>query len=99
MLALFGFSITPKLALHNLLANHKDASPSSTSAEAQLTSSGFHCDVENLVVEGPFLFKNTIIAFNSPVLFATYQNKSTHNFYSTDYFVSCLRGPPAIAEY
>jgi hypothetical protein len=97
MLILFGFSVTPKLALHKLLANHKDSSPSAIGADAQLTRSGFHCDVENLVVEGPFLFENTTIAINNPVLFATYQNKPTHNFYSTDNFVSCLRGPPSFA--
>jgi hypothetical protein len=98
MLVLFGFSTTPKLVLHNLLANHKDTPVnSSTSRNAELTASGFHCDVENLVVESPFLFENINLNFDIKLVFATYQNKPTHNFYSTENLVSCPRGPPSIA--
>jgi hypothetical protein len=97
MILLFALSITPKIMLHDLIANHKDASPSSFGSNAQLTASGLHCDVENLVVEGPFLFGNITVTFNIPVVFVTYQNKSIHNFCSTDNFVSCLRGPPYIS--
>ena len=97
MLVLFGFSVTPKLLLHSLLAHHKDISSRSVSKNTEITTSGFHCDVENLVVESPFLFENITVSFNTPVVFAKYQNKPTHNFCSTENLVSCLRGPPSIA--
>jgi hypothetical protein len=96
MLVMFCFSITPKFLLHRLLANHKD-SPISNSTKAQLTSSGFHCDIENLVVEAPFLSNNINVNFHIPVVFASYRNKLTYNFTCRKNIISCLRGPPALS--
>jgi hypothetical protein len=97
MLLIFGLSITPKLVLHQLFANHKDTPARSITAKAQLTTSGFHCDIDNLVVEGPFLTESITLIFNIQVLFATYQNRPAHNFASIANLVSSLRGPPSIA--
>jgi hypothetical protein len=96
MLVLFCFSITPKFLLHRLLANHKD-SPISNSTKAELNPSGFHCDTENLVVEGPFLSENTILTQHIPVIFAACRNKLTYNFSCRKNIISCLRGPPALS--
>jgi hypothetical protein len=96
MLTLFCFSVTPKFLLHRLLANHKD-SPISNSTKAHLAASGFHCDIENLVVEAPFLSGNNNVYFHIPVVFASYRNKLTYNFTCRKNIVSCLRGPPALS--
>lgn len=93
---LFCFSVTPKFLLHRLLANHKD-SPISNSTKAHLATSGFHCDIENLVVEAPFLSDNNNIYFHILVVFASYRNKLTYNFTCRKNIVSCLRGPPALS--
>jgi len=95
MLVLFSFSITPKFLLHSILANHKD-SPISKTTQAELSPSGFHCDVENLVVELPFL-ENFIFAIE-PVnkgLFQTFQARTEHQFLSFSHFIAGLRGPPS----
>ena len=93
---LFCFSVTPKFLLHRLLANHKD-SPVSNSTKAQLASSGFHCDIENLVVEAPFVPVSTNVTLHIPVIFADYLDKLSYNFICRKNVVSCLRGPPAFS--
>jgi hypothetical protein len=97
LLVLFGLSITPKIALHDLIVSHKDSSSISIGGEAQLKIAGYHCDVDNLVVQVPFLVESISVTFNTPSSFATYQSKPTHNFCSSDNIVSCLRGPPSFS--
>jgi len=41
--------------LHDLLANHKDAQSSADRPEQQITTSGYHCHIDDLVVVAPFL--------------------------------------------
>jgi hypothetical protein len=94
-LLLFSFCITPKRFLHDLLANHKDEQTSANLPVQQITSSGFHCNVDDLVVVAPFipgiqtavpgLLPSTVLSFSEPI------NKP---------LFSCLshadsRGPPA----
>jgi hypothetical protein len=54
-LLLFSFCLTPKRVLHDLLANHRDAQTSSLLPVEQLAASGFHCQIDDLVVVAPFL--------------------------------------------
>jgi len=54
-LLLFSFCITPKRFLHELLANHRDAEISANQPVQQITSLGFHCHCDDLVVVAPFL--------------------------------------------
>jgi hypothetical protein len=98
MLVLFGFSVTPKLLLHTLFANHKDATASRPiSDNIELSTSGFHCDVDNLVVESPFLFEYVTLDFTTPVLFGTYQDRPIQHCCPPENHISFLRGPPSMA--
>ena len=54
-LGLFALAITPKIVLHALAANHIDSHPTLNGHGDQLNRDGFHCQVDNLVVEFPFL--------------------------------------------
>jgi hypothetical protein len=58
VLVVFAFGITPKLALHNLVANHKDRTTRHVHRDPGCThwaKAGFHCPIDNLVVESPFV--------------------------------------------
>jgi hypothetical protein len=54
-LLLFAFCVTPKRFLHDLLANHRDTIMMHGVPQQQVTTSGFHCNVDDLVVVAPFL--------------------------------------------
>jgi hypothetical protein len=98
LLLLFSFSITPKLILHRLIANHKDTAYSvSKEKKATLDKTGFNCHCEDLVVTLPFLpqpepvyttqLASTIIPYSEKV----------SGFLSLTQFFFELRGPPALA--
>ena len=58
LLVLFAFSITPKKLLHDLVATHTDTKPGtflSNTHTAQIHKSGINCQVDQLIVESPFL--------------------------------------------
>jgi hypothetical protein len=55
LLLLFSFCITPKKFLHDLLANHRDGQTAHSLPVEQISSSGFHCHIDDLVVVAPFL--------------------------------------------
>jgi hypothetical protein len=55
---LFAFSITPKIVLHNLVANHKDGKTKTSLPDAystQLSKASFNCQCDNLISESPFV--------------------------------------------
>jgi hypothetical protein len=96
MLAVFAFSITPKIILHHFVANHKDT-PFASNFEktAQLTKAGFNCNCDNQVVESPFtddigpslVFKQSFFSF--------YPIRDTKDFPDIQYIYQTLRGPPS----
>lgn len=96
MLALFALSITPRILVHALAANHQDThNPVNQDKATQLNKAGFHCNVDNNVVEVPFLsFPLTIrLEMIEPT---GVRNKSPeHSFHSSDPLLFGLRGPPA----
>jgi len=97
MLIVFAFSVTPKILLHNLVADHRDTPRSQNhSKQNQLSKTGFNCNCENLVVESPFV--NDFIPLNLSIAtqFAQEQIVYTDDFHSLNYFYFELRGPPAI---
>ncbi|HXB28784.1 MAG TPA: hypothetical protein VNW49_03145 [Puia sp.] len=73
-LLLFSFCVTPKRFLHDLLANHKDALYSDSLPLQQISTSGFHCNVDDLVVVAPFLpgiqFNDQVILSSTPFNFS-----------------------------
>jgi hypothetical protein len=97
MLMLFVFSIMPKKAFHDLLANHKDSLSVFNDSKAQQFSwSGFHCNCDNLVVESPFIDNYHPLELITPGFrWLKYAEPAAgctvmHQFYFK------LRGPPAI---
>jgi hypothetical protein len=93
---LFSFCVTPKRFLHDLLANHKDTQTSASLPEQQITASGYHCHIDDLVVVTPFLpviqttepiqLSSARLIFSEPVVSFAFSYTST----------SASRGPPAI---
>jgi len=98
MLALFAFSITPKLLLHDLVANHKDTPLKCGDDNNQkFIVAGFNCDCDNLVVESPFVhtfFDSEIIV---PQIFSQYINSAVKDPIAVNQFYFELRGPPSMA--
>ena len=98
MLVLFAFSITPKLLLHDLVANHKDTPlKSSTNKTQQFDVTGFNCGCDNLVVESPFVENFIAAEIVTPSFFSLHINPEIKNFISVNQFYVGLRGPPSLA--
>jgi hypothetical protein len=100
LLLLFAFSITPKKFLHNLVANHQDATamnfPRENTGASQLSKAGYHCPCEQLVVQTPFVYQSATINYAIVPVFVVYQDQQFVSTYSTAPDVSFLRGPPAL---
>jgi len=95
MLLVFSLSITPKIFLHQLVANHKDRSYTAHSHTDQFTKAGFRCNCENQVVEVPYLNYSTGVDL---VVYSSFQIDRTtpiYQFPSFPYFIFGLRGPPS----
>jgi|HubBroStandDraft_5_1064220.scaffolds.fasta_scaffold425740_1 hypothetical protein len=95
MLMLFALSATPKLLLHDLVANHKDT-PLKCSADntQQYNIAGFNCGCDNLVVESPFVANNFVQEIILPISFSSFNDKEDNDFISVDQIYASLRGPP-----
>jgi hypothetical protein len=95
ILAVFAFSITPKIILHDAVAHHKDT-PFKSNAEKnpQIYTAGFNCIIDNLVVESPFVEDIQPLQ----VVVATYfpEQPASHsgNFNKGHDCYLQLRGPP-----
>jgi hypothetical protein len=95
VLAVFAFSITPKIALHDFVANHKDTPiKSNAQKQAQLHNAGFNCNADNLVVESPFTDPQEP---DLTSLSGSPSPKNAENFLviiGRDLYLAHLRGPP-----
>jgi hypothetical protein len=97
MLCVFVFSITPKQWLHDVVTNHKDSRSGSIDDKQSISTSGFHCKCDNLVVQSPFINYEAPEVVNLPEFFVQYQTSIVSNLISAKHFFSELRGPPAIS--
>ena len=68
LLLLFSFCVTPKRFLHDILANHRDSQMANNLPIEQISSSGFHCHIDDLVVVAPFLpcIQSVVIGISLP---------------------------------
>jgi hypothetical protein len=97
MLMLFAFSVTPKLILHDLVADHKDTPlRSSTDNNVQFNVAGFNCGCDDLVVESPFVNTQVAAEIIAPQIFSQHINAEIRSFISADQFYFELRGPPSL---
>jgi hypothetical protein len=95
MLTVFAFSVTPKILLHNLVADHKDTPINSNhSNKEQFSKAGFNCNCDNLVVESPFVNDFFPVQLSVEKQFAQQQTFFKNYFNSLHHFYFELRGPP-----
>jgi hypothetical protein len=95
MLALFALGVTPKIVIHALAAHHTDRRRAvGHQQDDQYNRAGFHCNVDNLVVESPFLNYSISIHLRPPETFPIHQIRADHQFRSYTDHIFGLRGPP-----
>lgn len=98
MLFLFVLSITPRLYLHDWLADHTDTSYNKTEAgKAHVGKAGFSCDVNSWVATSPFIEQEVM---SEILLFSRYRQLVLHfpsQIIAQTHFLFELRGPPAKA--
>ena len=95
MLALFALSVTPKIVIHALVARHTDSHLDLHNSADQLNKAGFHCTIDNLVVESPFLDYTVSIELGIPPSFPVHRPAPLEARHSSSHFIFGLRGPPA----
>ena len=97
LLALFALAITPKLAIHALVAHHTDSHLSLKYGHPdQYNSAGFHCATDNPVVECPFLYYPPEIALGLQPVYPEYLPAVLAAFIAAAHPLFGLRGPPAL---
>ncbi|HVY73381.1 MAG TPA: hypothetical protein VG890_01045 [Puia sp.] len=98
LLLLFSFSVTPKLLLHQLIANHRDTAYSvSKDQKATVDKAGFNCHAEDLVVNIPFIpGAETVYPVTLPSTLVSFSSKVFDALTAQEFFFE-LRGPPARA--
>ncbi|HEX9510298.1 MAG TPA: hypothetical protein VF939_07435 [Puia sp.] len=95
MLALFALGITPKILIHALVADHEDTHLALDHGKTdQYNKAGFHCTIDNLVVESPFLDHTISLEWGLPKCFAKRALPSYKDHLSSSHFIFGLRGPP-----
>ena len=97
LLVLFAFSITPKKLLHDLVATHTDTKPGtflSNTHTAQIHKSGINCQVDQLIVESPFLEIMVHTALPLPVPKNDFYQKRVCFSFFLPLIDNSLRGPP-----
>jgi len=95
LLMVFSLGITPKLFIHALVAHHQDVHLSIDHNGAdQLNKAGFHCNLENPVVELPCLSFPLFFQLQVPQFFGDRRAVEGHSFYCSEHFIFGLRGPP-----
>lgn len=93
LLLVFAYSITPKIVLHNLVADHIDKRKVLKSHLNELSTAGFNCKCDNLVAESPFIPAEIF----TPEVFTAYISSiyaENITFTSRNQLFSELRGPP-----
>ena len=95
MLMLFAFSVTPKIFLHILAANHTDRPANNRDSKAQISKAGFSCAVESVVAESSFDgADNSPVVSNTLVVYLCHQYPITSTYHSSLKLTFSLRGPP-----
>lgn len=89
--------ITPKQALHNISANHKDQPSKKINDRLQYNLVGFNCDCNSIVATSPFTEIPDKAIITKLIHFSIYTESSPASLFSSDHFYFSLRGPPAVA--
>jgi hypothetical protein len=97
MLILFTLSITPKLYLHAVFADHTDLVCKKTdNGKTQVSKNGFACDCNNQVATSPFTEHDDAPKIGTVTVYQSFVVNFTSQIISTTRFYSALRGPPVV---
>ena len=94
LLIIFSLAITPRIALHNWFAHHKDSNghlPADN--RQQLSTAGFNCNCENLVAESHFATFSITLLFGVRLVHYSYFQRITPSA-TVSLDLQHLRGPP-----
>jgi hypothetical protein len=96
MLMLFTLSITPKLYLHAVFADHTDVVyKKANNGETQVSKYGFTCDINNQVATSPFTEHDDAPETGIVTVYRSFTAHVASQIVSTTRFYFQLRGPPA----
>ena len=96
LLALFALGISPKIAIHALVARHSDTHLSLAYGHSdQYNTAGFHCSTDNLVVELPFVHHLPVLQKEPEPFFPVHGCTLLEEPLSSIHLLFGLRGPPA----
>ncbi len=100
LLVIFALSATPKQFLHDVFANHKDT-PSTNSSDKfhhqKIGKAVIHCQLDDLVVEAPYISFNNNTEVFTPFVFIVSYSETYISFLSSFPISFGLRGPPSLA--
>jgi hypothetical protein len=98
LLALFALSGTPKIFVHDLVAQHKDTRCKfSHGSHTDVERATFTCHTEDLVVESPFITSAALPGMQVPVICISNIVELTARLYAFFPVRYSLRGPPALS--
>jgi hypothetical protein len=96
LLALFALGITPRIAIHALVAHHTDTHLSLQYGHTdQYNKADFHCATDNLVVEFPFLDHSLTLRLGLAPAWPAHRTVVLAKPIAEDHPLFGLRGPPA----
>jgi len=95
LLMVFILGVTPKILLHDMVADHQDSPVQSNfSNNDQVSADGYTCTWDNQVVESPFVINYIPFDFSTEKIINTPPFFYTKKFRSIHFSLSGLRGPP-----
>lgn len=95
-LLLFVVAVSPKIAIHALVAHHTDTHVRLMYGNTdQLNTFGFHCATDQLVVESPFVQYSFSFLPEIPCLYVVHRSPELEVPHTADHPLFGLRGPPA----
>ena len=98
LMLVFLFGVTPKKFLHDAITKHQHIYKEDCSHQhINIASTGFNCQIDNLVVELPFEISIVpTFVFVEPC-YISYSTTYSHQVGSASFFTALLRGPPTFS--
>ena len=95
LIAIFAFSITPVIVLHNFFADHSDTVIFHHHTKTnEVAKAGIDCHIDSFVAERNFIVPFTQIKFDHFLNFSPLSDKYILAFYFHHQLFAELRGPP-----
>jgi hypothetical protein len=98
LLALIIIASTPKKFLHDIIIEHDHCHATKRTSslnQEQIEKTAFKCDIDNLVVDVPFIYTTNLCFPFSTYEFEQLTATSIHSYSKESKLQFLLRGPPA----